>query len=141
MNEAVYPGMKIKDKLMEGTLLKLPLRLGSGDSKKEIKVLCKVQAVKNILTFVMKESETIKALKKRVYSKEDIKTKEQTVGTEFTCLTSRKVQILTHRRRAVFANQRLDDEHTLADYNISDESLVVIQVGSHVHMLTYPDVS
>jgi hypothetical protein len=41
----------------------------------------------------------------------------------------------------MLANQRLDDEHTLADYNISDESLVVIQVGSHVHMLTYPDVS
>ena len=63
------------------------------------------------------------------------------LGTHFTCFTSRKVQILTRRWRAVFANQRLDDEHTLADYNISDESLVVIQVGSHVHMLTYPDVS
>ena len=50
----------------------------SGDSKREVKVLCKVQAVKNILTFAMKENETIKALKKRVHAKEDIKIKEQT---------------------------------------------------------------
>jgi len=63
---------------MEGTLLKLPLRKGSGDGSREVKVLCKVQAVKNVLTFAMKENETIKALKKRVYAKEDIKIKEQT---------------------------------------------------------------
>ena len=109
MNVAVYPGMKMKDKLMEGTLLKLPLREGSGDSTKSIKVLCKVQAVKNILTFTMKENETIVALKKRVYGKEDIKVGLQTV---------------------VYSGQRLEDHHTLADYNITDETLVVIHVGS-----------
>ena len=74
--QAVYPDMKMNDKLMEGTLLKLPLREGSGDSKREIKVLCKVQAVKNILTFTMKETEPIKALKRRVYGKEDIPVKQ-----------------------------------------------------------------
>ena len=99
--QAVYPDMKMNDKLMEGTLLKLPLREGSGDSKREIKVLCKVQAVKNILTFTMKETEPVKALKRRVYGKEDIPVKQQTV---------------------IFANQRLDDERTLADYNISGAS-------------------
>jgi len=114
MNKAVYPGMRMHYKLMEGTLLKLPLRLGSGDATKEIKVLCKVQAVKNILTFAMKENETIQAIKKRVYAKEDIKIKEQT---------------------AVYANQRLDDAHTLADYNIFDESLVIIQVGSGMQVV------
>jgi hypothetical protein len=112
MNVAVYPGMKMKDKLMEGTLLKLPLREGSGDSEKTIKVMCKVQAVKNILMLSMKENETIMALKKRVSGKENIKVGLQTV---------------------VFSGQRLEDQHTLADYNISDETLVVIHVGSQTH--------
>jgi hypothetical protein len=35
----------------------------------------------------------------------------------------------------VYGNQRLDDAHTLADYNILDETLVVIQVGSGIELL------
>eukprot|EP00960_Hanusia_phi_P062483 765163-Hanusia_phi.AAC.3 len=95
---------------MEGTLLKLPARVGTGEPV-DVKIFAKVQSVKKTLTLTLKQNDRVSSIKKQIRGKEGIAVKEQTV---------------------VFSGQRLDDLRTLADYNIGNDSCVYVQVGSEV---------
>ncbi|EKX45347.1 hypothetical protein GUITHDRAFT_71392, partial [Guillardia theta CCMP2712] len=89
---------------MEGTLLKLPARVGTGETV-DVKIFAKVQSVKKTLTLTLKQNDRVSSIKKQIKGKEGIAVKEQTV---------------------VFSGQRLDDSRTLADYNICNDSLVYV---------------
>ena len=110
INKSVYPDIRANTKLMEGTLLKLPARVGTGETV-DVKIFAKVQSVKKTLTLTLKQNDRVSSIKKQIKGKEGIAVKELTV---------------------VFSGQRLDDSRTLADYNICNDSLVYVQVGSEV---------
>eukprot|EP00960_Hanusia_phi_P058312 763849-Hanusia_phi.AAC.4 len=110
INKSVYPDIRANTKLMEGTLLKLPARVGTGEPV-DVKIFAKVQSVKKTLTLTLKQNDRVSSIKKQIRGKEGIAIKEQTV---------------------VFSGQRLDDLRTLADYNIGNDSCVYVQVGSEV---------
>ena len=77
MNKQVYPGLKEDVKLMEGTILKLPNRIGSGD-KTEIKFFCKLAAWGNkTVTVKLRACDKIAAIKRRISDLEGIPPKDQ----------------------------------------------------------------